>query len=208
MSAAALFAAPPPRLCLGPGIVEPAQWARLEEIDRLLEGLRRLQADVDARLERAEAEARARGLERAEAELAERLARELGELNRRRSAWLADSEAQLVELACTILQHLLPRLDARMLIPALAREAVAAAQAEQFLLVRVPAGGRALLEAELAGFRQLHPGVAAVDVVEDEGLPTRACVVVSEAGEVRADLDERLEAVRRALLTPPSEASP
>jgi len=78
-------------------------------------------------------------------------------------------------------------------------QAVEAAQAEQFLLIRVHPEVRASVEAGLGAVRQAHPAVGVIELVDDESLDPLSCVVVSEAGEVRAGVAQQIEAIRTAL---------
>jgi flagellar biosynthesis/type III secretory pathway protein FliH len=53
--------------------------------------------------------------------------------------------------------------------------------------------------AGLSAVRQAHPGVGVIELVDDESLDPLSCVVMSEAGEVRAGIAQQIEAIRQAL---------
>src|SRR3546814_20794864 len=78
-------------------------------------------------------------------------------------------------------------------------QAVEAAQAEQFLMLRVHPSVREEVAAGLGAVRQAHPAVGVIELVEDVSLDPMSCVVVSEAGEVRAGVAQQIEAIRTAL---------
>ena len=91
------------------------------------------------------------------------------------------------------------RIVIASVVPPLVMQAVEAAQAEQFLLIRVHPDARAGVEAGLGAVRQAHPAVGVIELVDDESLDPLSCVVVSEAGEVRAGVAQQIEAIRAAL---------
>ncbi|MDH5834466.1 FliH/SctL family protein [Luteimonas kalidii] len=180
--------------------VVPAQhWARLEELDGLLERVNALSAEVEGEVARArelgQAEGFAEGIRRAQLQMTEQLTA----LNERRARVLADAAGRITELACAIVARVAPGFDAASVVPPLVMQAVEAAQAEQFLLIRVHPGARASVQAGLGAVRQAHPAVGVIELVDDESLDPLSCVVVSEAGEVRAGVAQQIEAIRVAL---------
>lgn len=180
-------------------IVRAAEWQSLEELDTLL-------ARVNARYEEAEAEVQkareqgyaegfAEGLERVKQQMTEQLA----SLNERRARVLGDAVGRIGDLACAIVARIAPDFDASRVVPALVMRAVESAQAEQFLMIRVHPDARAGVEQGLGAVRQAHPGVGVIELVDDESLDPLSCVVVSEAGEVRAGVSQQIDAIRAAL---------
>src|SRR3546814_10319514 len=69
----------------------------------------------------------------------------------------------------------------RSVVPPLVMQAVEAAQAEQFLMLRVHPSVREEVAAGLGAVRQAHPAVGVIELVEDVSLDPMSCVVVSEA---------------------------
>lgn len=180
--------------------VVPAQsWATLDELDDLLARVNALSAEVEGEVARAreigQAEGFAEGIKRAQQQMTEQLTA----LNERRARVLADAAGRITELACAIVKRVAPGFDAASVVPPLVMQAVEAAQAEQFLLIRVHPGARASVQAGLGAVRQAHPAVGVIELVDDESLDPLSCVVVSEAGEVRAGVAQQIEAIRVAL---------
>ncbi|WP_024891892.1 FliH/SctL family protein [Luteimonas huabeiensis] len=180
--------------------VVPAQaWARLEELDALLERVNALYAEAGQEIARAreqgQAEGFAEGLARAQQQMTEKLAA----LNEQRARVLGDAAGRITELACAIVARIAPGFDAARVVPPLVMQAVEAAQAEQFLLIRVHPSVRESVAAGLGAVRQAHPAVGVIELVDDESLDPLSCVVVSEAGEVRAGVAQQIEAIRLAL---------
>lgn len=184
---------------IGGSVVPAKAWQRIEELDALL-------ARVNALYEAAEheiAEAReqghaagfAEGLTRAQQQMTEQLA----SLNERRARVLGEASSRVTDLACAIVARIAPQFDAQTVVPPLVMQAVEAAQAEQFLLIRVHPSVRESVSAGLGAMRQAHPGVGVIELVDDLSLDTHSCVVVSEAGEVRAGVAQQIEAIRSAL---------
>src|SRR3546814_1017580 len=58
-------------------------------------------------------------------------------LFRSRARVLAEASARVTDLACAIVARIAPDFDARSVVPPLVMQAVEAAQAEQFLMLRV-----------------------------------------------------------------------
>ncbi|WP_187471055.1 FliH/SctL family protein [Luteimonas viscosa] len=180
-------------------VVRARHWARLEELDQLLARANALCGEVEAEVAQAreagQAEGFAEGLKRAQQQMAEQLTA----LNERRARVLAEAAGRITELACAIVARVAPGFDASRVVPPLVMQAVEAAQAEQFLLIRVHPGARESVQAGLGAVRQAHPAVGVIELVDDESLDPLSCVVVSEAGEVRAGVAQQIEAIRVAL---------
>jgi len=180
-------------------IVRAAEWQSLSELDTLLARVNALYADAQAEVQKAReqgyAEGFAEGLERVKQQMTEQLA----SLNERRARVLGDAIGRIGDLACAIVARIAPDFDASKVVPALVMRAVESAQAEQFLMIRVHPDAREGVEQGLGAVRQAHPGVGVIELVDDESLDPLSCVVVSEAGEVRAGVSQQIEAIRAAL---------
>lgn len=180
--------------------VVPAQaWARLEEIDQLLDQVNALYAEAAADIERAREQGQAAGFAEGLARAQQQMTEKLASLNEQRARVLGDAAGRISELACAIVARIAPGFDAARVVPPLVMQAVEAAQAEQFLLIRVHPGVRESVAAGLGAVRQAHPAVGVIELVDDESLDPLSCVVVSEAGEVRAGVAQQIEAIRTAL---------
>lgn len=184
---------------LGGSVVPAVAWARLDEIDALVERVNALYEQAGAEIAQAReqgvASGFAEGIARAERQMAEQLA----SLNERRARALGEATGRITDLACAIVARLAPGFDARTVVPPLVLQAVEAAQAEQFLLIRVHPSVRESVAAGLGAVRQAHPAVGVIELVDDVSLDPASCVVVSEAGEVRAGIAQQIEAIRAAL---------
>ena len=180
-------------------IVRAVEWQSLEELDTLLARVNSLyeaaEAEVQKAREQGYADGFAEGLERVKQQMTEQLA----SLNERRARVLGDAIGRIGDLACAIVARIAPDFDASQVVPALVMRAVESAQAEQFLMIRVHPDARAGVERGLGAVRQAHPGVGVIELVDDESLDPLSCVVVSEAGEVRAGVSQQIEAIRAAL---------
>ncbi|MDR6993163.1 FliH/SctL family protein [Luteimonas sp. 3794] len=188
-------------------IVRAAEWQSLGELDTLLARVNALheeaQAEVQKAREQGYAEGFAEGLERVKQQMTEQLA----SLNERRARVLGDAAGRIGDLACAIVARIAPDFEASKVVPALVMRAVESAQAEQFLMIRVHPDARAGVEQGLGAVRQAHPGVGVIELVDDESLDPLSCVVVSEAGEVRAGVSQQIEAIRTALAQASAVAS-
>ena len=184
---------------LGGSVVPAVAWARLDDIDSLLGSINGLYEQAATEIAQAReqgvASGFAEGIARAERQMAEQLAA----LNERRARALGEATGRITDLACAIVARLAPGFDARTVVPPLVLQAVEAAQAEQFLLIRVHPTVREGVAAGLGAVRQAHPAVGVIELVDDVSLDPASCVVVSEAGEVRAGIAQQIDAIRTAL---------
>lgn len=180
-------------------IVPARQWNRLDELDALLERVNTLYAEAEAEIAKARAEGQAAGFAEGLARAQQQMAEKLTGLNERRARVLAEAAGRITDLACAIVARIAPGFDAASVVPSLVMQAVEAAQAEQFLLIRVHPSVRGAVESGLGAVRQAHPAVGVIELVNDESLDPLSCVVVSEAGEVRAGVAQQIEAIRAAL---------
>ena len=184
---------------LAGNIVPADTWQRLDEVDALIEQLNALHAQASEQIEHARKEASAAGYAEGIARAQTHMTEQLAALNERRARVLGDAHQRVVDLACAIVARLAPGFDPTQVAPSLVMEAVEAAQAEQFLLIRVHPSVRESVTAGLGAVRQAHPAVGVIELVDDESLDPLSCVVVSEAGQVRAGIAQQIEAIRSAL---------
>jgi flagellar biosynthesis/type III secretory pathway protein FliH len=182
------------------GNVVPAQaWRRVGELDALLDEVNGLYAQAEAEIAQAREKGYADGFAEGLARVQQQMTEHLAALNERRARVLADASGRITELACAIVARIAPDFDARRVVPPLVMQAVEAAQAEQFLMIRVHPTVREDVAAGLGAVRQAHPAVGVIELVDDLSLDPLSCVVVSEAGEVRAGVAQQIEAIRTAL---------
>jgi len=188
-------------------IVRATEWQAIGELDDLLARVNALydqaEADIQKAREQGYADGFAEGLERVKQQMTEQLA----SLNERRARVLGDAVGRIGDLACAIVARIAPSFDAAKVVPGLVMRAVESAQAEQFLMIRVHPDAREGVEQGLGAVRQAHPGVGVIELVDDESLDPLSCVVVSEAGEVRAGVSQQIEAIRAALAQASAAAS-
>lgn len=182
------------------GDVVPAEaWTRLAEVDLLIERVNQLHAQAGDEIRQARKDGTAAGFAEGFARAQQQMAEQLAALNEKRARVLGEAHGRIIELSCAIAARIAPGFDAQQVVPPLVREAVQAAQAEQFLLIRVHPSVRDSVGAGLGAVRQAHPAVGNIELVDDESLDPLSCVVVSEAGEVRAGVAQQIEAIRTAL---------
>ena len=184
---------------LGASVVPALAWARLGELDALLERVNGLYEEAVEEIARAREQGHAQGFAEGIAAAELQMTEQLAALNERRARVLGEASGRITELACAIVDRIAPGFDARSVVPPLVMQAVEAAQAEQFLLIRVHPGVRDSVSAGLGAVRQAHPAVGVIELVDDPSLEPTSCVVVSEAGEVRAGVAQQIEAIRTAL---------
>ena len=180
-------------------VVPAHAWARLEELDGLLDQVNALHAQAEQEVAKAREQGQAAGFAEGLARAQQQMTEKLAALNERRARVLGEASGRVTDLACAIVARIAPGFDAAAVVPTLVMQAVEAAQAEQFLLIRVHPEVRSSVEAGLGAVRQAHPAVGVIELVDDESLDRLSCVVVSEAGEVRAGVAQQIEAIRAAL---------
>ena len=184
---------------LAGSVVKAQAWERVGELDALLARTNALYAQAGDEIAQARERGHAAGFAEGFARAQQQMAEQLATLNERRARVLSEASGRISELACAIVARLAPGFDTKTVVPPLVMQAVEAAQAEQFLLIRVHPSVRESVGAGLSAVRQAHPGVGVIDLVDDESLDPLSCVVMSEAGEVRAGIAQQIEAIRVAL---------
>lgn len=184
---------------LGAAVVPAAAWAGLAELDALIARVNGLYDEAVAEIARAREQGHAEGFAEGLAAAKLQMTGQLASLNERRARVLGEAAGRISELACAIVDRIAPGFDAASVVPPLVLRAVEAAQAEQFLLIRVHPSVRESVAAGLGAVRQAHPAVGVIELVDDPSLEPTSCVVVSEAGEVRAGVAQQIEAIRTAL---------
>ena len=182
-------------------VVSARDWAQLGELDALLNRANALYAEAGEEIAQARERGHAAGFADGFARAQQQMAEQLAALNERRARVLGEASGRISELACAIVARIAPGFDAKTVVPPLVMQAVEAAQAEQFLLIRVHPSVRQEVGNGLTAVRQAHPGVGVIELVDDESLDPLSCVVMSEAGEVRAGVAQQIEAIRQALAT-------
>lgn len=180
-------------------IIKAKEWKKMEEVDALIARLNGLYDTAADELEQARGQARQTGFAEGVNGAQQQMAEQLAALNERRARALREASSRVADLACAIVQRIAPSFDPAKVVPPLVTQAVEAAQAEQFLLIRVHPSVREQVAANLGAVRQAHPAVGVIELMDDEGLDPLSCVVVSEAGEVRAGIAQQIEAIRTAL---------
>ena len=180
-------------------VVSAQDWRRLEELDALLARVNALYEQAGTEIAQAREQGHVAGFADGFAKAQQQMAVQLAALNERRARVLGEAGSRVAELACAIVARIAPGFDPGEVMPPLVMRAVEAAQAEQFLLIRVHPSVREKVKAGLGAVRQAHPAVGVIELVDDESLDALSCVVVSEAGEVRAGIAQQIEAIRAAL---------
>jgi type III secretion protein L len=185
---------------LAANVVSAQEWSQLEQIDALLARINALYAEAGAEIAQARKEGISAGFAEGFARAQQQMAEQLASLNERRARVLGEAHGRIAELACAIVARIAPGFDPGKVVPPLVLQAVEAAQAEQFLLIRVHPSVREQVGAGLGAVRQAHPAVGVIELVDDESLDPLSCVIVSEAGEVRAGIAQQIEGIRAALV--------
>ena len=188
-------------------VVRAREWEQLGQLDALLARANALYVEAGNEIAEARERGHAAGFAEGFARAQQQMAEQLATLNERRARVLGEASGRISELACAIVARIAPGFDAKQVVPPLVMQAVEAAQAEQFLLIRVHPSVRAEAGEGLSAVRQAHPGVGVIELVDDESLDPLSCVVMSEAGEVRAGVAQQIEAIRLALADASAVAS-
>ena len=129
---------------------------------------------------------------------AEKMAK-LVRFHQHRNALLSKLEDRVGELALTALNRIAPQLDAEKLLTAFVAEAIEAAQAEHFLLIRVHPESEAAVTAAVRAMSKSNLTMCPLEVETDASIDPLSCVVESELGAVKTGWTEQLAAMRDAL---------
>ncbi len=180
-------------------VVAAHDWHRLSDLDALIARVNELYAQAGAEIEQAREQGHAVGVAQGIAHAKQQMTEQLASLNERRARVLREANGRISELACAIVARIAPQFDASQVVPRLVAQAVESAQAEQFLLIRIHPSVRDAVNEGLGAVRLAHPAVGVIELLDDVSLDPLSCVVVSEAGEVRAGVAQQIEAIRVAL---------
>lgn len=174
-------------------------WAQLRQADAVLRAaealLRRARAESDAMRASAAQEGRAAGRAAAAADAAELFVQAQDEAR----AFIAGGQARVAQLALAIVERVLPQLVDANLVAALVEDALRVAEAERWLRVRVHPNALERVRERLPRWRESYPQLAELQLIADAQLPEHGCIVESEAGVLKAGLQDRIGAVRSAL---------
>jgi type III secretion protein L len=181
-------------------VIRADEWQRAEQAHELLAATRKIKANAEQAALLMREQAYEAGLDAGTTIAKAELATALSQLEIARARQLAQNEQLVAQLALAVVDRLLPKLRVEQLVPDLVSEALSAAFAEQFLTIRVHPTALEATREQLVQYRSLQPAVANIEVVADAQLDNLSCVIVSEAGEVRGDLNAQLAGIRQALL--------
>ena len=143
--------------------------------------------------------ARQRGFEEGRKEGVANCSERLAQVEADAARYISALDDKIVRLAVGIVRKIAPRLGAQAIVAELAEQALKEVRAEHFLIARVHPDRHASVVRQLEEFKQAYPMVEFVDVLPDPQLDLFACVLESEAGVVRADLEVQLEAIERVM---------
>ncbi|MFK7888043.1 MAG: FliH/SctL family protein [Gammaproteobacteria bacterium] len=185
------------------GSIIPAQQREhFDNMDQLLATANTVfteaQTDATTLRERAREEGYAEGKEQASEEMTAALA----DQHRRGHALFEKQSAMVQEMALAIVERLAPELDAAELVRPMVTRAILAAQADQYLQVKVHPSQAGVAREAIEQLGNVHPAVGSYQVISDENVDALSCVVETEVGAVRASLEQQLAAIRSALFAP------
>ena len=182
-------------------------WAQVSEMSDLLSEAGRILQTAKRQAEllqrRAYFDGRAAGIAHAQAEAikhvldAQKHARDL----------VTASELRVVELAISIVERIVPRLDQGELVAALAADALAAIREERHICLRISSAAERSTRAMLDRWQCAHPEVETVELVIDPQLDPLACVVETELGRIEVGLPAQLQTVQATLAAVAAEPS-
>lgn len=128
----------------------------------------------------------------------EKLAK-LVRFHQHRSALLRKLENRVGELALTALNRIAPQLDAEKLLMTFVAEAIEAAQAEHFLLIKVHPQSEAAARAALQAMSNANLKMCPLEIETDTSIDPLSCIIESELGAVKTGWSEQLAAIRDVL---------
>jgi type III secretion protein L len=144
-------------------------------------------------------EAKRRGFEEGRREGVANCAERLAQVEAQAARYIGSLDEKIVRLAVDIVRKIAPRIGAQPIVTELAEHALKEVRAERFLVAKVHPDHHASVARQLEEFKQAYPMIDFVDVLADPELSLFDCVLESEAGVVRADLEVQLDAIERAM---------
>jgi type III secretion protein L len=184
-------------------------WSSVEDLGKLITEARQILENARQQAQslrrQAQTEGHARGVELGQAEAM----RYVLEAQQQAREFIAASEARIVALVVSVVQHIAPQLNKEgELVAAMAARALETVTEEQYLRINVSAIAERAARTMLEQWRQEHPSIKSAQVAVDPELGPYACVIESELGHIEVRLAEQLEAVREGLLSASVEPRP
>lgn len=171
----------------------------LEDTAQLLAEARRVLHEATAEAAALRQEARAAGRAEGAAEMRQQAAAYLAAAQAQARAFVDASEQRIAALAVAVVSRIAPGLEPADTVALLARQALAAVQAERYLNIRVHPAAVAATRTALQEWRLAHPALESAQVIGDEALEPLACLLESDLGSVQAGFSAQLDSVRRSL---------
>jgi flagellar biosynthesis/type III secretory pathway protein FliH len=193
------------RLAVAGRIVKARDVARLLEAREVLERCHSARAKLVRTYLRLRERARARGREAGRREALFREAGRLAATELRAARYLGALDHEVIGLVLEVVRRVVPQLDAAAVAASCAAEALKQVRAERWLRIRVHPEVRAKVAARLDALAREHRPPAFARLVDDPELERTACILESEVGQVRADLELQLHAIRAAMLEAAAE---
>jgi len=147
-------------------------------------------------------QARTLGYEQGLLDAREEMAQELARAHRKGHELFEQQTAMVLDLALAIVERLAPELDAGALVKPMVSRSILAAQANQYLQIKVHPSQLGPAKVAVEELGNVHPAVSSYQVIADESVDELACVVETEVGAVRSSLEQQIAAIRTALSAP------
>lgn len=183
-------------------IIPAAQRARVEDMDQLLAAANDVFSEAQSDAAALRARAREEGFAEGQADANEKMTQALAEQHRRGHALFEKQSAMVQEMALAIVERLAPELDAAQFIRPMVTRAILAAQADQYLQVKVHPAQADVAREAIAELGNVHPAIESYQVIGDDSIAELSCVVETEVGAVRSSFEQQLGAIRAALFAP------
>lgn len=151
---------------------------------------------VDQIFDEARREGYAKGRDEADADAAHRKLRLVEES----TEFLASFESKLTDLVLRVLRKCMDVVPAEELVANIAAKALnEVAQEQRRIVVRVCPSAFESVNGRVADIRCQYPSVETLEVIADEKLDPRACVVETAAGVLDASVDVQLAEIEKSL---------
>ncbi len=199
MSLAYLFDRDRFKLAVGRSIVKADEFKVLLDARELLDECASLSERLREEGRQAHELARQRGLEQGIREGLAQCAQQLAATEIEAARYLGALDQRIVAMVVEVVRRIAPRIGAQQIVPELAAQAIKEVRAERFLVVKVHPDNREQVERRIGEVKQSYPMIEFIQVLADPHLGPFDCVLESEAGLVRADLETQLDAIEAAM---------
>lgn len=181
-------------------VLKRSAYAALIEAEEIIAAARaeaeKIRSEVQGEYDRQKEQGYQDGMEKANAEQAERMV----EFMERSARYFAKVEDVLVDVVMRALRKVIGDFDQRDVVARAVHKALENTQKEGAVTVRVSPAQADVVQDRIRNALENHPQLRFLEVLPDSRLPADGCILETEVGIVDATLETQLKAIEKVLI--------